>query len=35
MRHKMSAAALETARDLFNHDRFLTEWINLIEHTAK
>ena len=35
MRRKMSEAARGTARDLFNNDRFLTEWINLIEDTVK
>ena len=33
MRTKMSEAARETARDVFNHDRFLTEWVNLVEDT--
>lgn len=33
MREKMSAAARETAMDVFNHDRFMTEWVKLIEET--
>ena len=35
MRKKMSEAARATAMDLFNHDRFLTEWVNLVEETIK
>jgi len=31
MREKMSAAARETAIDVFNHDRFLTQWVTLVE----
>ena len=34
MSYKMSEAARATAMDLFNHDRFLTEWVNLIEQTV-
>ncbi len=33
MREKMSGAARDTAMDVFNHDRFLTEWVKLIEET--
>jgi glycosyltransferase involved in cell wall biosynthesis len=33
LREKLSASARQTAIDLFNHDRFLTEWIQLIEDT--
>lgn len=33
MRTKISAAARATAMDTFNHDRFLTEWVKLVEET--
>jgi hypothetical protein len=34
-RERLSTAARATAVDLFNHDRFLTEWIELIEQTLE
>ena len=33
MQERMSAAARATAADVFNHDRFLTEWVQLVEET--
>ncbi len=33
MQSKMSAAARATAMDVFNHDRFLTQWVRLVEET--
>lgn len=33
MRERISRAARETAIDVFNHDRFLTEWVRLVEQT--
>jgi hypothetical protein len=33
MQAKMSAAARATAVDVFNHDRFLTQWVKLVEET--
>jgi len=33
MRERMSIAARQTAMDVFNHDRFMTEWVKLIEET--
>lgn len=35
MRETISRAARETAMDVFNHDRFLTEWVQLIEQTIE
>ncbi len=34
MQAKMSAAARATAIDVFNHDRFLTQWVRLVEETV-
>jgi glycosyltransferase involved in cell wall biosynthesis len=31
MQAKMSEAARATAMDVFNHDRFLTQWVTLVE----
>jgi len=33
MQERMSAAARATAVDVFNHDRFLTQWVTLVEKT--
>jgi glycosyltransferase involved in cell wall biosynthesis len=33
MQSAMSAAARATAMDVFNHDRFLTQWVTLVEET--
>jgi hypothetical protein len=33
MHAQMSAAARATAADIFNHDRFLTQWVKLVEET--
>lgn len=33
MHSKMSASARATAMDVFNHDRFLTQWVRLVEET--
>ena len=34
MQSRMSAAARATAMDVFNHDRFLTQWVTLVEETV-
>jgi glycosyltransferase involved in cell wall biosynthesis len=33
-REKMSAAARTTAMDVFNHDRFLADWVKLVTETV-
>lgn len=35
MREKMSGVARNTAMDVFNHDRFLTRWVELVEEAVR